>query len=88
MHFSEFLIRCHGHIFQRKLVLSFSLTEKLLIFYVCEVASIFVHSRLREKRIFWGDEITPPPWEKSVVSEAGINSVKIPHRQYHETPPL
>ena len=57
--FPNFLFRRHGHIFQRKLVLSFSLTHKLLIFYVCEVASIFVHSRLREKRIFWGGEITP-----------------------------
>ena len=72
--FPNFLFRRHGHIFQRKLVLSFSLTHKLLIFYVCEVASIFVHSRLREKRIFWGGEITPPR-QKSVVSEAGINRV-------------
>ena len=33
-----FLFRCHGHISQPKLVLSFSLTHKLLIFYVYEVA--------------------------------------------------
>ena len=58
--FPNFSFRRHGYIFQRKLVLSFSLTHKLLIFYVCEVASIFVHSRLREKRIFWGGDFTSP----------------------------
>ena len=45
-----FSFRHHGHIFQLKEVLSFSLTHKLLKCYVCEVASIFVHSWLREKR--------------------------------------
>ena len=56
-----FSFRRHGHIFQRKLVLSFSLTHKLFKFYVYEVASIFVHSGLREKRICWGGEIALPP---------------------------
>ena len=48
-----FSFRHHGRIFQRKLVLSFSLTQKLLKFNVYEMASIFVHSGLPEKRICW-----------------------------------
>ena len=35
----------------------FFLTHKLLILYVYEVASIFVYTGLREKRISWGAEI-------------------------------
>ena len=49
-----FIFRRHGHIFWPKLVLFFSLTHKLLIFYVYEVASILIHSGLRQKRISWG----------------------------------
>ena len=45
--------------FLRKLVLSFSLTHKLLKFYVYEVTSIFVHSGLRKKPICWG--VKSPP---------------------------
>ena len=51
-----FSFRCHGHISQRTLVLSFPLTHKLLK-YVYELVSIFVHSGVREKPICWVGEI-------------------------------
>ena len=70
-----FSFRRHGHIFWPKLVLSFSLTHKLLIFFVYEVASILIHYGLRQKRISWGGEITPPQYD-SVVSEASTIRVK------------
>ena len=72
-----FLFPRHGHIFQQKLMHSFSLTHKLLKFYVDEVASIFVHSGLHEKRISWGDEFTSPPSRKQLFqsSKASINRV-------------
>ena len=35
-----------------------SLTHKLLIFYVYEVSAILVNSGLRENRISWGGEIS------------------------------
>ena len=46
-----FLLHRQSHIFGRKLVLSFSMTHKLLKFYVYEVSSILVHSWLRDKII-------------------------------------
>ena len=48
--FPKFSFRRHGHIFQRKFVLYFSLTHKLLIFYVYEVSLILVHPGLRKKQ--------------------------------------
>ena len=48
--------------FFHKILLSFSLTHKLVKFYVYEVALIIVHSGLHEKQICWGggrDAITP-----------------------------
>ena len=53
----------HGHIFQRKLVLSFSLTHKLFKFYVYEVASIFMHSGVVV--VGGGEIIFPPPHSRN-----------------------
>ena len=40
--------------------------EKQYVFWMYEVASILIHSGLRQKRISWGGEITPlPPVEIS-----------------------
>ena len=52
-----------------------SLTHKLLMFYVYEVATILIHYGLRQKRISWGGEITPSQYD-SLVSEASTIRVK------------